>query len=283
MNAKHWDDLAPRYADEVFNVLANDRRGLIAGAIADAGNPKGLASDLGCGPGRFLPLLAPHFRQVLAVDHSAQLLKHAAAACSAFPNIEYVRADLSKPASRLPQVDCALSVNALLSPSLDLRRKMLDFYGAHVRPGGRLLLVVPALESAHLSRQMLIEWNLRSGLTPSAALRQEQLPPSADEALQVRQGVLELGGVPTKHYLREELESVLPMRGFEVEAITKLEYPWTTEFESPPDWLGPPCPWDWLVQARQSVRRTRHTSGSRQRSRVRRPASAGRPATVSVR
>ena len=61
----------------------------------------------------------------------------------------------------------------------------------------------------------------------------------------------DIDGVPTKHFLREELEAALDARGFKVEAIEKLEYGWNTEFEAPPRWMKEPYPWDWFVTARR--------------------------------
>ncbi|MCA9056564.1 MAG: methyltransferase domain-containing protein [Planctomycetaceae bacterium] len=272
MDAQHWDRLAPRYDGEVFSVLDHDRLGLISQRIADAGGTRRVASDLGCGPGRFLPLLSPAFRRVYAVDHSAELIAQARRSCAGLTNVQYVVQNVAA-LSDLPTVHLALSVNALLTPSLELQRQMLDFYAEHVRPGGTLLLVVPAFESAHLTRQMLIEWNLRDCATPDNALIDGFQPVSRTEAAEARQGVLETGGVPTKHFSQEELETLLSLRGFQVREMLKLEYPWTTEFHDPPDWMQTPGPWDWLVVARrtrvnrpQAARRPRHRSSSRSRN-----------------
>lgn len=266
MDARHWDELAPRYESEVFNVLAHDRGGQIARSIAASGGPRSIASDLGCGPGRFLPVLAQNFRRVYAVDHSAQLIEQAQAACRRLDNVHYVVADVAALAGRVPPVHFALSVNALLTPDLELQRDTLDVYAEHVRPGGMLLLVVPSLESAHLSRQMLIEWNLSEGATPQAAIHSEFPAASSTEASLARCGVLDTGGVPTKHFLREELIALLQLRRFRVQSVIKLQYPWTTEFHSPPDWLQEPYPWDWMVLAERQRARKRRTN----------PVAAGR-------
>lgn len=263
MNADHWDDLAPRYDEEVFNVLAHDREGRLARQIAAAAGPRRCASDLGCGPGRFLPLLAENFQRVYAVDHSPQLVAQAERHCAEYHNIRYLVADVAGLADRLPPVHLALSVNALLTPALDRQRQMLDVFAEHVRPGGTLLLVVPSLESAHLTRQMLIEWNLREGATSVAALREGFPDASAREAQDARQGVLEVGGVPTKHFLREELLALLQLRTFRVQEIAKLRYPWTTEFHAPPEWMQAPYPWDWMVVAQRQRPRLRSRRAAR--------------------
>ena len=40
--------------------------------------------------------------------------------------------------------------------------------------------------------------------------------------------------------------------GFEMLAVEKVEYEWTTEFADPPQWLGEPYPWDWLLVCRKA-------------------------------
>jgi hypothetical protein len=86
-------------------------------------------------------------------------------------------------------------------------------------------------------------------MTPANAVRAGFGAPHQADVCQLRQGVLDADGVPTKHFLREELTAALQSRGFRILQVEKLEYAWTTEFDSPPDWMQSPYPWDWLVLA----------------------------------
>ena len=63
------------------------------------------------------------------------------------------------------------------------------------------------------------------------------------------QGNAEIDNVPTKHYLKEELEILLTQEGFQPMQFSKIEYDWGTEFLKPLKWLNNPKPWDWLVVA----------------------------------
>ena len=65
------------------------------------------------------------------------------------------------------------------------------------------------------------------------------------------QGNAEIDNVPTKHYLKEELQLLLSNEGFIAEDFKKIEYEWNTEFLKPPKWLPEPKPWDWMVVARK--------------------------------
>lgn len=116
-----------------------------------------------------------------------------------------------------------------------------------MKRGGHLLLVVPSLDSALLATFRHTQWNLRTGHDPGHAQRL-----AAGNTKGIEHGIVHLEGVPTKHYLREELEALHTARGFAVEAIEKIEYPWNTEFDNPPRWMREPYPWDWFVVARKA-------------------------------
>jgi hypothetical protein len=106
--------------------------------------------------------------------------------------------------------------------------------------------VVPSLESALYSDFRLVQWNLKTGLTHSQAV--SGLKETANDTdLPLRQGIIDIDGVPTKHYLKEELVALFADLPFKVLAIEKVEYAWETEFDGPPEWMNEPYPWDWLI------------------------------------
>ena len=80
--------------------------------------------------------------------------------------------------------------------------------------------------------------------------------PEGKDAIQkinnIKQGVTDIDNVPTKHYLKEELELLLALEGFEVTLIKKINYEWLTEFHKPPKWLAKPYPWDWMCTAKKN-------------------------------
>jgi hypothetical protein len=67
----------------------------------------------------------------------------------------------------------------------------------------------------------------------------------------ILQGNAEIDNVPTKHYLKEELQLLLANEGFKTTDFQKIEYEWDTEFLNTPKWLKEPKPWDWMVIARK--------------------------------
>ena len=116
-----------------------------------------------------------------------------------------------------------------------------------VRPGGHIVLVVPSLESALYASHRLVEWNIRSGIYPQKALKEWFEEPDQDGAEIARGGVVNCGGVPTKHYLEQELISTASRFKLRIKNSDKIECPWSTEFNSPPRWMSNPQPWDWLI------------------------------------
>jgi hypothetical protein len=70
-----------------------------------------------------------------------------------------------------------------------------------------------------------------------------------DQIRFIKDGVTDIDDVPTKHFLKEELELLLDLEGFTIQTIQKIEYEWSTEFHEAPSWLKNPTPWDWMVHA----------------------------------
>jgi SAM-dependent methyltransferase len=250
MEPGDWNDAARDYDGEVLSVFHHDRAGKIRALIEQFGDSSGTATDLGCGTGPFLPLLCDNFGSVQACDYSAEMLAEAEAINLERENLRFVGVDLRK--SPPPSAsDFVLCVNVLLTPSLADREAMWRHLVRSIKPGGLLALVVPSLESALLSRHRLVEWNLRSKVSPKRALTESFGDEDPDAASISRAGLLDAGGMTTKHYLKEELQITGDRFGLDVLECEKIEYPWRTEFTDPPRWMREPYPWDWLVSMRR--------------------------------
>lgn len=248
MNRDYWNTVAGTYGDEIFSVLAHDTGGLIRERIQRFAGSDRIAADLGCGVGYGLPLLAEGYARVYACDLSEECLDQAREVHGHRSNITFQLTDLARKATPLPPVDFALCINVLITSSLAVRTRIMTHLRRHLKTDGHLLLVVPAVESALLTSARMIQWNQRNGHRAAEA---ESLGlPRAGSVRQIHRGHIAIDGVVTKHYLKEELEFLLPDHGLEVVEIVKIPYPWTTEFAQPPSWMQEPLPWDWLVLAR---------------------------------
>lgn len=252
MDTAYWNKVAKQYDSEIFSVLANDKSNLISTRIKEFASGTKTASDLGCGIGKFLPLLSQSFRHVYAYDISGICLKQARENSADLSNVDYIRADLSiQKKSKPPKVDFILCVNSIIMPSMLKRSRYFRAIRNHLNHGGQLVLVVPSFESAIFSSIRMIECEMRRGHSYGGAVMSLLNCNNREKASHLRQGILNIDNVPTKHYLKEELCTILHGLNFEIDEISKIEYDWTTEFNNPPRWLKEPFPWDWLVTARR--------------------------------
>ncbi len=247
MEKKYWEKIAPNYETEIFDVLHNDKSGKIVKAIKQFASKNKSVIDIGCAVGKWMPVLAPIFKQVKAIDISAKNLQIAAKKYPQYSNIQYERVDMSATKIKTQKFDAAICINAILTASLKKRDLFFKHMSNLIKKGGNLVLVVPSLESKLFSHIIANKWNVDDA--------KNDIPPTGKRAISqiryIKDGVTDIDDVPTKHFLKEELELLLKLAGFEVEKIEKINYKWSTEFHQPPSWLKNPQPWDWMVKAKK--------------------------------
>lgn len=247
MERNYWEKIAPAYNEEIFDVLHNDKKAIIRSTIESLASPTAAVIDIGCAIGKWLPVLSPAFKKVLAVDISARNLDIARNAYPQLRNVTYRRADMSSGTVSFPRADVAVCINAILTSSIQKRIHFFKNISTCLKKGGHLILVVPSLESWLMTRVIQKRWKI------DAALFRNDLP--AKEAARrydnLQEGNVEIDNVPTKHYLEGELKLLLAQEKFITEDCRKIEYDWKTEFIDPPGWLKEPRPWDWMVLARK--------------------------------
>lgn len=248
MQKSYWEKVAPNYDDEIFDVFANDTSGTIRAQLEKLGSSRKTACDIGCAVGKWLPSLSEHYKQVYAVDISETNIAIAQDIHAELGNIEFIQADLTtKAAEKIPACNLVLCVNAILTSSYVKRINFFNAVANCTLEGGHILLVVPSLESKMYAEFMFQQWNYKDGKLPGVE-QGRQVP---KRYANLKQGVVEIDNVPTKHYLQEELVISMKEAGCVVEQIEKVEYTWDTEFENPPAWMEAPYPWDWMVVARK--------------------------------
>ena len=247
MDRKYWEKIAPDYDEEIFDVLHNDKKSIIRSAIEKIATSSSTVIDIGCAVGKWLPVLSPGFKKVIAVDISEKNLQTAKTTYPHLTNIEYIRTDMSVDNILLPKADVAVCINAILTDSLKKRTAFFSNLGSCLKKNGWLILVVPSLESWLCTRIIQSQWQIDKKLFA------EKIPDedAAKKYANILQGNADIDNVPTKHYLREELGLLLSREGFKMKECEKIEYSWDTEFIEPPEWLTQPRPWDWMVVAKK--------------------------------
>ncbi len=246
MNRTYWEKIAPDYNEEIFDVLKNDSKGLIVAAIKKVAAKKKTVIDIGCAIGKWLPVLSPAFKKVYAVDISKENLEIAKKLYPEFTNVEYGRADMSNSRTKLQLSDVAVCINAILTDSLKKRNVFFKNLKRCIKKNGHLILVIPSLESSMLTSIIRQRWDPDKDADDVINKKKTGL-----QLKNILQGNAEIDSVPTKHYLKEELQLLLHNEEFKAEDFQKIEYEWDTEFLKPPKWLTQPKPWDWMVVARK--------------------------------
>lgn len=247
MDRKYWERIAPNYNAEIFDVLQNDKSGKIVTAIEQVASKEKTVTDIGCAIGKWIPLLATAFGHVIATDISAINLELAKEKCRDYPNVEYQRMDMSADTLTVIPCDVAVCINAILTDSLKKRINFFQALNICLNNNGDLILVVPSLESKLYTNIIANRWNVDDDNKEKI----ESVEKAFALAKNIKQGVTDIDNVPTKHYLKEELELLLAQEGFAVDRIEKINYTWKTEFNNPPKWLAEPYPWDWMCVAKK--------------------------------
>lgn len=246
MDRNYWEKIAPDYNTEIFDVLKNDSRGLIVSAIKKISSKNKTVIDIGCAIGKWLPVLSPLFKKVFAVDISKENLEIAKKLYPEFSNVDYSRIDMSDPKAKIPACETGICINAILTDSLKKRNVFFSNLTKCIKKNGHLVLVIPSLESSMLTSIIRQRWD--PDKDAKDAIKKNK---AGFQLKNILQGNAEIDYVPTKHYLKEELQILLANEGFKTMDFQKIEYNWHTEFLKPPGWLTEPKPWDWMVVAKK--------------------------------
>lgn len=278
---EYWNAQAKGYDQKIFSTIDEDVSGNILATLDRYGNTDdgqaGTCVDLGCGAGKYLPALAARFGKVVAYDLSPRLVALARANADKHRcrNVRVRSRDLSQvwyrevplepalqsreensdtgPEDDVPgSFSFAVMANVLISPGPEsLHVGMLRNAWRALCPGGRLLVLVPSLESALYVRMRCDEANFDGPYGSKSAKAQ----PSVGDLLQ---GVFKRVGVRTKHFLEPEFRLLATRAGFDaVEACEKVTFAWKSELdlnydhEVPLVIRTPPLPWDWLFVLRK--------------------------------
>jgi SAM-dependent methyltransferase len=247
MKRSYWEKIAPSYNEEIFDVLKNDKKGLIKKAIRKFASKNKTIIDIGCAIGKWLPVLSPLFKNVIALDISQKNLDIAGQIHSSLKNIEYVRADMSGKKRNFQPCDAGICINAILTPSAKDRAQFFKSLKSCIKKGGHIIITIPSLESWLLTNIVQKQWKIDARLFPAEKNGREALRKWNN----ISEGNADIDKVPHKHFLKEELALILKEAGFSAERFEKIEYSWKTEFHRPSKKLKGVNPWDWMVIAKR--------------------------------
>ena len=228
----HWDELAPRFDDEVFDAVRESSNRCTLIEIKRAAAKRGALVDFGCGTGRHMGMFSSLFDTVVGIEQSSACLELARQRCVGLSNVSLL-VGTRTPKSMRNSFDVVFCSNVAIHPVRAQWRNVMTSVAGLLRPGGRLVLVVPAAESAKL--------------VDSRVPSNGPTPPKLRE--QWSQGIYDVGGVPTKHFAKEELRRSLQYAGLKVMRIRPNEYSWSSHGLTAPRTSKSIRPWDWVAVA----------------------------------
>lgn len=250
MDIKYWNSLASGFDNHVFEIVHSDMHGILKEQVGLVAKGNKTAADLGCGTGSLLPHLCSKFKTVYAVDFAARILSVAKQRNDS-ANVQYLTHNLAG-VNPLPfTVDVTFSVNSLICTSNSKRQNIAQSIWRATKKNGLCVVVVPSMESVIHTYQALVRCKVRNETDHRHAIRtMDRL--YKKEVLSSVDGVVSIGGTPTKCYTREEITIFLSDIGFTIERVLRVEYPWTEILDNTPRWLKEPYPWDWCILGRRS-------------------------------
>ena len=249
MNQRYWDKLARSFSDEVIELAKEDRNGVLLEELDRMASKRRRVVDLGCGVGVLIPELTKRFKEVLAVDFSKKLLSVAENRYSG-AKVNFMQADLTCPLEPARPADVTVCSSVLILASRKKRRKIMESIVRFTRKGGTALITVPSLESCILVYQTLIRLRKEMG-GDNGLSRPEARRVFEAEVPSVLDGLVSIQGVPTKHWMQDEIVAHVEAAGMQVDRVRRVDFHWESEIDSPPEWLDGPYPWDWLIIARR--------------------------------
>jgi SAM-dependent methyltransferase len=246
--AERWSGVAGSYEAEFIDPYLPEVRNPLPAALEKLPGV-GTAADLGCGVGPLLPLLARRFRHVYAVDFADGMLARARERCAGLVNVEFLRRALTDLAPLAGRVDVAVAVNSLVLPDVGELERALGQIHAALRPDGRFLGIVPAVDAVHYFTMLLLDRARRAGM-PEAQARKNAAHHAEHALYDFAFGDFRYQGLEQHFWQPFEVKYRLRRAGFRAVRLRKVRLAWH-QFGCADDLGDLPPPWDWFFEARR--------------------------------
>jgi SAM-dependent methyltransferase len=249
--ADFWSRIAGDYEQEFIDPDLPEVRNPVRHALGRLKRPlRKTVADLGCGIGPLLPFLAGHFGRVVAVDFADGMLQRARERCRDCKNVEFLRRPLTDLAPLAGQLDVAVAVNSLVMPEVAQIETTLKGIYAALKPKGRLLGIVPSIDSVHYMTMLLVDRARRAGM-PEAKARQNAARHAQHELFDFAFGDFKMRGIRQHFWQPFEVRARLRRAGFRKIRVAKVRLAWR-QFACARDLEDQPAPWDWFFEARRA-------------------------------
>jgi SAM-dependent methyltransferase len=243
-----WSKAAGSYETEFIDPYRPDVRSPLLKVLRQLGDPAGkVVADLGCGIGPLLPFLAEHFRTVYAVDFAEGMLERARQRGAGLKNVTFLQRALTDLSPLAGKLDVAVAVNSLVMPSiLDLEEALRQLH-ASLRPGGRFLGILPAMDAVHYYTMLLVDRALAAG-KPMEAARKNAAHHGEHTLYDFAFGQFRYKGLEQHFWQPFEIRYRLRRAGFGKVRLARVRLSWQ-QLACGSELKDQPAPWDWFVSA----------------------------------
>jgi SAM-dependent methyltransferase len=262
--AEAWGGAAADYEQVFVDPDLPDVRNPLRPALAALAGPRKVVADLGCGTGVLLSFLAERFSHVHAVDFADGMLVRARQAAAGLANVTFWH----RPLTRLPElrggIDVAVAVNSFVMPGLDELERALRTARTLLRPGGRLLGVLPAMDAVHYYTMLMLDRARRTGM-PQEQARRNAAHLAEHELYNFAFGEFRYRGIVQHFWQPFEARYRLRRCGLRLLRLEKVHLSWS-QFGGAADLRRLPPPWDWFFEAEVRAKTGRSEGGGRAES-----------------
>lgn len=248
---RHWSRHARRYDDVFLDPFRPEVENPWLRALEAIPESAGKAAiDLGCGTGPLLPRLVGRFGRVYALDFAPGMLRRARERLGADAGrVTFLQRAMHELDDLAGQIDVAVAVNSIVMPDTrDIDRTLAAIRRA-LRPEGRLVGVVPAMDAIHYHTMLLMDQAQDRGMTPEEAERHTAFV-AEHGYYDFRFGRFAFQGLRQKFWQPFEVEYRLKKAGFGRVRLDRVLYPWDDSIYGGADFADQPRSWDWSFVAR---------------------------------
>ncbi len=244
-----WSRAAQTYEDEFVDPYRADVQSPLMKALWRLGDrARRTVADLGCGIGPLLPFLAEHFHTVHAVDFAEGMLARARERCRGLANVHFLQRSFTDLSCLAGELDVAVAINSLVLPSLPDLEEALRQIRACLKPGGRFLGILPAMDAVHYYTMLVLDRALAAGL-PLAAAKRNAAYNAEHELHDFAFGQFRYKGLEQHFWQPFEIRYRLRRAGFRKVRLARVLLSWE-QFACGIDLKDQLPPWDWFVSAR---------------------------------